>query len=291
MSILTVKDISVIAFGILVILFWFFLYFKGKSHEKLFLNLDDTDYPLHELYFVGYAFERMTKQNHRTKGDRELRKQIVLLYDEKYLEYYHMVVYACRYTMAFTILTFAMPVYCLTQSMFLFLFVIVFAGVAFYYYGTVLKEKLNKRNEELLNDFSEVVSKLALLTNAGMILHEAWEKTAYSGKGVIYEEMVRSVIDMQNGVAEPDALFRFGQHCMVPEIRKFASTLIQGMNRGNAELSALLVTQSKEVWLQRQNALRKKGELANSQLLVPMFLTFIGILIMVIVPIFSGIGA
>ena len=37
--------------------------------------------------------------------------------------------------------------------------------------------------------------------------------------------------------------------------------------------------------------MRRQGEAANAKLLLPIVLTFVGILIMVIVPIFSSMGA
>ena len=53
----------------------------------------------------------------------------------------------------------------------------------------------------------------------------------------------------------------------------------------------MLTLQSKEVWNTKQQLMRRKGELANNKLLLPILIVFIGILIMVVVPIFAGIGA
>ena len=142
----------------------------------------------------------------------------------------------------------------------------------------------------MIGEFSDIVSKLALLVNSGMILCEAWERAAYSKEGVLYQEMRRSVNEMQNGTAEVDALFAFGQRCMMPEIKKFASTLIQGITKGNSDLAAMMTQQSKEVWMLKKQHVHRQGELANNKLLLPMCLTFIGILIMMIVPVFSNIG-
>ena len=143
----------------------------------------------------------------------------------------------------------------------------------------------------MISEFSEVVSKLALLVNAGMTLHEAWEEVAVSGKGEIYSEMQTSVENMRNGMAEVDAIFTFGQQCMVPQIKKFSSTIITSLQRGPDDLAQMLLQQSKEVWAMKQQIMRRQGEVANSKLLFPIVITFIGVLIMVIVPIFSSIGA
>ena len=193
--------------------------------------------------------------------------------------------------MGLTVLALAAPFYFFTEGdLLIFLLVVAGAAAAYYYYGTTVHDKIEKRTEEMLSEFSDVVSKLALLVNSGMILREAWERTAYSKEGIIYDEMRRSVITMQNGDAETDALFAFGQRCVAPEIRKFSSTLIQGITKGNSDLAVLLTQQSKEVWELKKQHVHRQGELANNKLLLPMCLTFIGILIMVIVPVFSNIG-
>ncbi|MDR2665401.1 MAG: pilus assembly protein TadC, partial [Oscillospiraceae bacterium] len=72
--------------------------------------------------------------------------------------------------------------------------------------------------------------------------------------------------------------------------RKFASTLIQGHIKGNSELAYMLKEQSREVWSDRRHNVRRQGEKAAGKLLVPITVMFIGILIMIVVPIFAGLG-
>jgi tight adherence protein C len=166
----------------------------------------------------------------------------------------------------------------------------MFSGLAIYYYLTKTRTQIRKRSEELLHDFSEVVSKLALLTNAGMILREAWETIAQSGVGVFYDEMKLALDDMNNGISETEAIRRFGIRCMIPEAKKFSSTIIQGLQKGNSELSYMLQQQSQEVWGIRKQNVRREGEKASSKLMIPIFIMFFGIIIMVVVPIFANLG-
>ena len=135
------------------------------------------------------------------------------------------------------------------------------------------------------------MSKLALLTNAGLIMRDAWADVAYNGNTTLYKEMQISVDEMKNGVSETEAIYHFGNRCIIPEIKKFASTIIQGIEKGNSELTALLQEQSAETWNLKRQLVKREGEKASSKLLIPMFLMFMGILIMVIVPIFTNIGA
>lgn len=257
----------------------------------MFENLNDEDYPVKEVYFVGYSLVKRMKLDTRSKKGRQLRKLLVVLYGEKFVEYYLNVVAAQRLTMVLTVLALAAPIYFFSQgSLLAFVGVAIGAGAAYWYYGTTTEELVAKRSDEIMSSFSDVVSKLALLVNAGLILQEAWERTSLSGESLIYREMRHSVEEMRNGTALVDALFGFGQRCMLPEIRKFSSTLIQGVSKGNSELAGMLTQQSKEVWnLKRQNV-HRQGELANSKLLLPMCVTFIGILIMIMVPIFTNLG-
>ena len=142
----------------------------------------------------------------------------------------------------------------------------------------------------MLHDFSNVVSKLALLTNAGMIMREAWEEVAFNGETTLYKEMQQSVQEMQNGVSEIDALYRFGSRCIIPEIKKFTSTIIQGIEKGNSELTMMLQNQSSEAWEVKKQYVKRQGEKAASKLMIPMLLMFVGILIMIIIPIFTNMG-
>ena len=292
MAILNGIDLVVLALGGVFLALWLVLFVRGRGNAWMFDQLEDEDYPVKDLYFVGFALIEKLDLSYKSKKDRRLRKELSVLYGEKYADYYLRVVYAQQTTMALTVLALAAPFYFFTEGN-LLVFGAVLAGAvaAYYYYGTTTQAKITRRSERMISQFSDVVSKLALLVNSGMILRLAWERTAYSKEGEIYEEMRRSVVSMQNGAAETDALFAFGQRCMAPEIRKFSSTLIQGVTKGNSDLALLLTQQSKEVWEMKKQYVHRQGELANNKLLLPMCLTFVGILIMVIVPVFSNLGA
>lgn len=291
MKIISFMDIIVLAIGCGLLAVWMLLFLVGRKNDWMFEQLNEEDYPVKELYFIGFEVVQRLGLQFRSKRDRQLRKELTVLFGEKYTDYYIRVVYSQQITMALTVLTLAAPFYFFTEgNILVFIAILVGGGAAYYYYGTTTKDKIAKRSEKLLSDFSDVVSKLALLVNSGMILREAWEKAAYSKEGVIYDEMRRSIIEMQNGKAEVDALFSFGQRCMMPEIKKFSSTLIQGITKGNSDLASMLTQQSKEVWSLKKQYVHRQGELANNKLLMPMCLTFVGILIMVIVPVFGNLG-
>ena len=180
--------------------------------------------------------------------------------------------------------------YGLLSELILLIVFIALGGVAYYYYGQVVYQKIDNRSEKLLSDFSEVVSELALLTNAGMVLREAWETVAVKGNSAIYLEMKRVVQEVHNGIPEREAYYKFGVRCVIPEIKKFTSTILQGMTKGNQELGNMLQEQSAEIWKQKKQSVEQSAQTAGTKLLLPMGIMFIGIIVLVVVPIFSNLG-
>jgi tight adherence protein C len=288
---LTTTNLIIFGIGSIFLVLWLALYAKGYKHAKLFVTLTEKEYPFKEIYFVGYALTDTINYQYKTKSDRKLRKEISVLYGEKFADFYIRVVYAQKITMSLSVAVLAFVLYGLANDITALIVMLGFAGLAYYYFGVTTEKKISKRSDEMLRDFSEVISKLALLTNAGMILREAWEEVAYTGNTSLYTEMQKAVEEMNNGVSEVDALFRFGVRCIIPEIKKFTSTLVQGLIKGNSELTYMLKEQSKEVWAAKKTHVKRQGEKAASKLLIPICIMFVGILIMIIVPIFANIGA
>lgn len=288
---LGITDYLIVALGAVSLIVWMIFYIKGKKHNSMFDVLEEKEYPFKEIYGLGYAVLETIKYSYKSKGDRKLRQQLDVLYGDKYCEYYLRVIHSQQITLAMTVLVIAFALYGFSSEILALVVGLVFAGLAYYYFGTVTKKKILKRSEELLHDFSEVVSKLALLTNAGMILREAWQEVAFGGEGVIYTEMQTAVNEMNNGVADVDAIYNFGSRCIIPEIKKFTSTIVQGITKGNSELTMMMQEQSKEVWQLKKQLVRREGEKAASKLLIPICIMFVGILIMILIPIFTNLGA
>lgn len=286
----TVTDYIVFAIGAVLLLIWLLFFILGLKHASFFDVLEEKEFPLKEIYFIGYAILNLVNYKYKSKHDRKLRKEVSVLYGEKYADYYIRVIHAQEITIAFTVLLLAVPIYGLSDSFVAMFVIVVFAATAYYYYGTVTTNKICKRSEEMLCDFADVVSKLALLTNAGMIMREAWEEVAYTDNTTLYVEMQKTVDEMKNGVSDVEALFAFGTRCVIPEIKKFTSTIIQGIVKGNSELVHMLKEQSKEVWMLKKQNVKRQGEKAASKLLIPILIMFIGIILMILIPIFTNLG-
>ena len=266
------------------------LLMMGKKYDAWIEPLDSKEFPLCELYGAGFALTDLIKYDFTTKQERKRRQQIALIYGEKHSEYYLRVNAAERFTLSLLVLTVGLTLYGLTSELAIILVTALFAFVAYYYVLTLPEETLKKKSNEILNQFADVVSKLALLVNAGMILKEAWIKVSETGEGELYQEMRRAVMQMNNGVSEVDAYTEFGTRCTSPEIKKFTSTIVQGLVKGNRELVEMIKQQSREIWDAKRHRVKQEGEKAASKLLIPICIMFVGVLIMIIVPIFANLG-
>ncbi len=283
-------DIIILIICFILLIGWLICFFMGLQYNQLFDVLEEKEYPFKEVYGMGYFIIQKINYQFKSKADRELRQAIDILYGKKYEDYYLRTVYAQKITISSMLAVLAFALYGLANDVLITVVVLVFAVAAFFYFGTALNKKIEKRSEEMLRDFSEIISKLALLTNAGMILSDAWREVAFTSNRIIYTEMQLAVEEIDNGVPEVEAFYHFGSRCLIPEIKKFTSTIVQGLVKGNSELASMLQQQSKEVWNSRKQNVRRKGEKAASKLMIPIYIMFIGILIMVVIPIFANIG-
>ena len=290
MAFISLQDIVVLLLGCIVLVLWLIFFAISKKNNSIFATLDEKEYPLKDLYSMGYTLMEKISYQYKGKFDRQLRSELSILYEEKFVEYYIRVVYAQSITFGLLLLVCSFILYGLSGEILILVIMILMAALSVYYFMTLSQKKINKRSEVLLSDFSEIVSKLALLINAGMIMREAWNEVAYAGDGVIYDEMRRVCTDMNNGVSETEAIRRFGVRCVIPEIKKFSSTIIQGLEKGNKDLAIMLRTQSDEVWEAKKQRVKTAGAQANTKLMIPMFIMFIGVLVMIVVPIFTNMG-
>lgn len=287
---LTMQDLVILGIGCVFLVIWLIIFIASRSYDEMFDTLDEKEFPLKELYSMGYFIMEKSKYQYKSRRDRKLRQDMEVLYEKKYVEYYLRLTYARAITYGMLLFVLAFIVYAFSGDVTVLLIMFMFSGLSVYYVMTLAPKKIEARSSQLIGDFSEVVSKLALLTNAGMILREAWELTSKVGDGVFYQEMRNAVVEMENGISESEAIRRFGIRCMMPEIKKFSATLIQGIQKGNSELSSMLQNQSAEIWNLRKQNVRRQGEKAASKLMIPIFMMFVGVIIMVVVPIFSNLG-
>ena len=74
------------------------------------------------------------------------------------------------------------------------------------------------------------------------------------------------------------------------EMRKFSMSIIQSMEKGNAELSRIMMQQATELWSLKKQRLLQRGEKAATKLVIPVSLMFVGVIIVVLTCALSGLS-
>ena len=262
-------------------------------YEKKFASITDTleksEYPLHELFYIGFELLELVHFNTKSDFARKKVKEMSEVYGRRYAEYYYYVQVGGQVTYAVTMVPLVFVFAVLGNSPMALLLGLVMAFLLVWYMSEMFNDKLTARREEMLADFPQVLSKLTLLVNSGMTLRNAWNRIAADGKGVLYQEMAAAEAEMKNGISEPNAYRNFAERCGLKEIRKFASLVTQSMAKGSGDLSFFLKDMSDEMWEMKKNMVKRRSEQANSKLLGPIVLIFIGILVMIMAPLLGGL--
>ncbi len=131
----------------------------------------------------------------------------------------------------------------------------------------------------LTGQYPELVSKLQLLTAAGLSVRKAMERL-----GKEYREVAVTVAEMNNGVYEQDALTHFGERCGTPEYRKLALLLAQSQKKGGSQLSGMLEKEVQEAFETRKRRARADGDRAAVRMAFPMFVMLGIVLLIIIIP-------
>ncbi len=286
-------NIIFLALSLLIGLSFVILLLLSGKYDEYITPLDKKEFMLPEVYGVGFVLLDMFKFQYKTREANLLRENVAVLYGERYADYYLRVLYAQRISLTYMCFAFACAISAMAEGTDKFILLGIFTvlcGVLFYYFSTQPASKVKNRSVKFMDEFPNAVSTIALLVNSGMILREAWREVSMSEETELYLEMRKVNDDIDNGMAEVDALYKFGTRCVTPEIKKFTAFIVQGLEKGSRDLAIALRNQTDELWeLKKQNTI-KRGELASGKLMIPLMIMFFGILIMVIGPIMTNLG-
>lgn len=157
-----------------------------------------------------------------------------------------------------------------------------------------LENKIRQRNNQMMQDYPEIINKFSLLVNAGMTVKQAWSNISEDykrkkdcKKGGIryaYEEMMLTLNELKLGIPESQAYEQFGQRTGLLPYMKFSSLLVQNLKKGNKDMVNLLRTEAVEAFHERKEAAKRLGEEASTKLIVPMAIMLFIVLVIIMIP-------
>ena len=180
-----------------------------------------------------------------------------------------------------------------TPWLFAVLFLLLLGGL-FCMWGSEEKRMRQEREDQLLKDYPDLVSKITLLMQAGLTLRSAWDritedylsardkkKTRY-----VYEEMRNVRNKLNAGIPEATAYEEFGRNCGNIRYLRLSSVLVQNLKKGTGGLVPVLRKEAAEAFAERKERVKQKGEEAGTRLLIPMAGILVLILAIIMIPAF-----
>lgn len=172
-------------------------------------------------------------------------------------------------------------------------------GLGLYWYRVERpKEARKKRERQMMADHSDIIAGLTVLTGAGLSLPQAWlrlveeyeAEKAKTGVRWAYEEMGITGRQIQNGVSPGRAFGEFGRRIGMHSYIKLGNLLEQNMKKGTKGLSDMLQDEAYQAFEERRHQVRRAGEEVSTRLLIPMFMMFGVVLIIILIPALSSLA-
>lgn len=177
---------------------------------------------------------------------------------------------------------------------------IIISIALFFLKDSDLKKEVEKRNQQLRNDYPEIVSKILLYYGAGLSIQLAieriikgYEEEKKNNKKMYryaYEELSMCLVKMKSGVSEMAAISQYGERCKLHCYVKLAGLIEQNIRRGTKELSLVLKSELKEAMNEKKNNMLKSGGQISTKLLGPMVIMLIIAIVIIMVPAFMSMG-
>lgn len=168
---------------------------------------------------------------------------------------------------------------------------VLFVPLGFYLPDLVLKSRIQKRQAEILGNFSTTVDLAALIIESGLDYLTAFERiiNIAKKKTILEEELEKTLNEIKLGYSRREALERFASRTGVQEVRSLVGLIIQSDELGTS-LVDLLRNFSSDLRSRRMSRAEKLAAQASTKMLFPLFIfIFPTIFILILSPMIKGL--
>ena len=157
-----------------------------------------------------------------------------------------------------------------------------------------LEQRCQERKLEMRKEYPGIVNRMALYMEAGMTIRGAFCRIAgeYTrGKKAgnpIAVELAIAGNSLCSGVSEAVVYESFGRRTGMQEYTRFCAILNQSLKKGSVEICQRLRQEGERAQEEGMRFQKKRGEEAETKLLLPMMISMALVMILIMVPAFSG---
>lgn len=161
-----------------------------------------------------------------------------------------------------------------------------------------LEQNVRKRDLQLKQEYPEMVERFILLMGAGLTIRGAWQRIAMDyeqrrknqeiGFHFLYEEMLLTQHDLENGKSETAAYTAFGRRVSLLQYMKFSTLLVQNLKKGSDDLLKRMNLEAEDALRARRELAKKMGEEAGTKLLWPMMMMLVIVFALIMMAAFQS---
>jgi len=157
-----------------------------------------------------------------------------------------------------------------------------FAVVASYFVPeAVVNGRAVERQNKIMYDLPDILDQITISIEAGMGFESAMQRVGTNNRGPLGEEIIRTVQDMNLGMARKDSYLALAGRNDVEDLRRFTKSIVQAEEFG-VPISQVVRIQADEMRDKRRQRARETAQKVPVKLLFPMLTCIMPVLFIVI---------
>ena len=168
-----------------------------------------------------------------------------------------------------------------TPSSLAVLITILVTVVSYFLPELLLHSRGQKRREQIALKLPDTLDQMTIAVEAGLSFESAMTRAGSNGKGVLAEELVRTLQDIQVGQSRRQAYEALALRTGVADLRKFVRAIIQADVFG-IPIADVLRTQAAEMRMKRRQRAEEKAMQIPVKVIFPLMLCILPVLFIVL---------
>ena len=161
------------------------------------------------------------------------------------------------------------------------LIAVVVTVVCYFLPELLLQSRGQKRREQIALELPDTLDQMTIAVEAGLSFDSAMTRAGQNGKGVLAEELVRTLQDIRVGQSRRQAYDALALRTGVADLRKFVRAIIQADLYG-IPIADVLRTQAAEMRMKRRQRAEEKAMQIPVKVIFPLMLCILPVLFIVL---------
>lgn len=247
------------------------------------LDWKKTDYRI--LLLGLFFFISKYIKNTGSLVSLEAQKAIKYFYPPKYYKFYETLFLCEKIVFCISFLAISLFLSIISNTFLFSIIGLIFALVIFFLLDLQIANKFNLIKNSIQLELPNLLTKLSLLIDSGLNYRDSINLIINKASGNLYDELriVKALVD--NGKDEKQAYSNLARISDDMLMKKFINMTLQNIYKGDEDFSINLKELKKESFEQKKSFIINRTQKAGQKLLFPNLIIFMGIMLMVMIPI------